>query len=572
MARLTALARRPLALVVGIGLLLNLPGLLSPYWLDDFIQAAMVRGTFPSPRSPFDLYDFVTDADHRVLVDHGVIPWWSHPHLTMRFFRPLASALRWADLRVGDHPLLAHAHSFLWWVLAVVAARALYRRWLSPRATLLATAVFALAPCHATPLAWLANREVLLTLAFGALGLAASARAREEGGVRHALLATLWFSLAMASGEYALALGGYVLAQAILEQAPSARRLLATTTFAVPAFAELALRRALHFGNFGSGFYRDPFLQTGAFLAGAPRRMARIFVDAWLSSESAWVMDVSPWVVACAVVPLAVVLALGLRRPLAEQPERTRRAAVGFLAGAGLAAVPLVCVAPSQRLLGVVMLGLAPVVALVLERAWFSASAAPRRRAGAAGMFALFLGFFQLVHAPVTTFLSSRLFHEEATAFVARAAELRARTGDDPLRAKIVVARASWELVLFLPFALRPDGQPPARWWVLSLSPHALLVRRGPRTIELVVPRGRGYFPTGPNDLFRSEDSPLRTGDEVRVPGLHVTVVQTGATKPSRLRFEFDDPLDSLLWVAGGAAGWHDATPPAIGFGVPLDR
>ena len=37
----------------------------------------------------------------------------------------------------------------------------------------LATVVFALAPCHMMPLAWLANREALVSFTFGLLGLVA---------------------------------------------------------------------------------------------------------------------------------------------------------------------------------------------------------------------------------------------------------------------------------------------------------------------------------------------------------------------------------------------------------------
>jgi hypothetical protein len=568
----SAAANRPVALVLALGVLLNLPGIVSPYWLDDFVQRAMVRGTFPSPRSPLDLYNFVTDEDHALLLDRGVLPWWSHPHLTIRFFRPLASALRWLDLKISDNPLLQHAHSIVWWALAVLAARALYKRSLSPRATVLATAVFALAPCHVTPIAWLANREVLLALVFGALGVGASSRFRAEGGVKHALLAVLWFTIAMTTGEYALAFGGYVLVETMLEPVRNARRVLTFATFAVPAFALLVVRRVLGFGNAGSGFYRDPFTQTWEFVLGMPRRMARIQIDAWLSSDSSWVMDVSWWVVALAMIPLVIALYLTLRRPIAEQPAAARRASIAFLLGSLLSMVPLVGVAPSQRLIGIVMLGIAPVVAVVLERAWFEVGELRPRQHGAFGVLALLLGFFQLVHAPLTTFFMSRLFHEVSTSFVDRANELRTRSGGDPLHARIVIARASWEIVLFLPFALRPDGRLPAHWWVLSLSPHALLVRTGPRTVEIVVPRGRGYFPTGPNDLFRNEEDPLHTGDQVHVPGLLATVEQTGGeTRPSRLRFTFDDSLDSMLWLADAQGGWRDETPPAVGFGIPMD-
>jgi hypothetical protein len=375
------------------------------------------------------------------------------------------------------------------------------------------------------------------------------------------------YALAMLSGEYALAFGGYALGSFVFERGTIQRRAGALATFVVPAIAFLVVRRALGFGNAGSGFYRDPFTQTELFVSGMPRRLARIVVDAWLASESGWVMEVAPWLVALAVIPLILVIAIPLRATLRDQPGDRRRAALVCIVGSLLAMVPMVGVAPSARLLGIVMLGTAPLVALMLERAWF----VPKPVAGRFGVFAVVLAFFHLVHGPATTFLQSKLYYDISGAFLERAHTLAQRCDDNPEDAKIVLARSSWEIILFLPFALRDDNRLPARWWVLSLSPHALMLRKSDRVVELLIPKGHGYFPTGPNDLFRSEDEPLRAGDEITVPGLHATVIETGDRGPARLRFEFDQKLESLVWVADGKDGWRDVPPPQVGFGMPLD-
>ena len=130
----------PTALVLLAGAILFLPAIRTPRFLDDYFQTSMIEGTYPAPRSPFDLYDFVGDADRALLLDRGLLPWWSHPQLKVRFLRPLSSALLYADHRVfGDHPLLSHLHSFAWWAAAVLAAGALYRRTLTSRAAVVAT-------------------------------------------------------------------------------------------------------------------------------------------------------------------------------------------------------------------------------------------------------------------------------------------------------------------------------------------------------------------------------------------------------------------------------------------------
>ena len=553
------LVRTRAAVVLVVGFVVFLPGLLSPYFQDDWAQRAMAWGTFPSPRSAFDLYDLVNDADRASLVESGVLPWWTHPHLVIKFFRPLSSLLRFADFQLSDLPLLHHLHSFVWWCVAVMGARALYREWLSPRAAAIATFVLAVAPCHVVPLAFLANREALVSLAFGAWGLHALVRAR-------LVRATVLFSLALLAGEYAFALGGYVFALAILTRRGRRERATTLATFLVPAVVVLIARATLGFGTRGSGFYRDPFVQTSTFLEGAPRRFASLLVGTWLASDTNRVMNAAPWVLVVFVPLGAGLVAIAIRDALAAHDDAKRRVAASFVAGSFLALVPMVAALPATRLLGVAALGVAPAVASIIDRAWTS------RRASITFVFAAILAFFHVARAPVTSFLEARSFRKTAVTFGERAAWLRGRLDGKPADAKVVVARAGWQTVLFSPFAIDPDARMPKRWWVLSLAPHALMLRRGPRSIEIVVARGRGYLPTGAYDVLRASDDPLRTGDELDVRGMHVTVLEGGGQSgPGRVRFDFDEPLESLVWIEDSRDGWRDAPPPQLGFGAPLD-
>src|SRR4051794_28837520 len=84
-----------LVLLLG-GALVHLPAVRCPFILDDYMHASMIEGSIGVRRGPFDLYDFVNDVDRATFLERGLLPWWSHPRLTIRFFRPLSSALRWA--------------------------------------------------------------------------------------------------------------------------------------------------------------------------------------------------------------------------------------------------------------------------------------------------------------------------------------------------------------------------------------------------------------------------------------------------------------------------------------------
>jgi hypothetical protein len=271
-------------------------------------------------------------------------------------------------------------------------------------------------------------------------------------------------------------------------------------------------------------------------------------------------MDAAAWTLVAIVFAIVIVVWLASRSAFAENPE-----ARSFAIGSVLALAPMAAALPATRMLGVVALGVAPVVALSLDHAWAS-------KARVALACAIVLALLHLARAPVVSFMAARSFARTADAFEHRAAWLRERLGDHPADAGIVVARAGWQTVLFAPFAIAPDARMPKRWWVLSLAPHALMLRRGPKTLDIIVAKGKGYLPTGAYDVLRTSDDPLRAGDAFDVVGMHVTVVEGGGTSgPGRARFEFAEPFDDLVWIEDSREGWKDAPPPALGFGAPLD-
>jgi hypothetical protein len=561
----------PLFVVLALGVLLFQPGLRSPLMLDDYIHAAMVDGTYGPPRGPFDLYDFVGAGEASQLVERGFLPWWSHPALKIRFFRPLASVLRWNDQRVfGRNPLVLHAHSLAWWVLAVLAARSLFKRVLPPRPLLLATAIFALAPCHVLPLAWLANREVLLSLTLGTLGLGAYARWREERRAKDGALAFLLFALAVLSGEYGLGFGGYVLAIEIVRRRESlVRRALGLAPFVVPVATYLAVRARLDYGTRGSGFYADPIAEPLEYARLAPWRWLVLEAQAWLSYAADPAAGTRESIVVAVLVLAGLVLVLVVwRRVRANLDVRTREATSWLLLGSVFALAPVLAVLPSPRVLGVSMLGVAVVSSLIIERAWWPPDALARR--GMAELVALVgtgLAFAQLVHGPGTSFLLARRHHTESVAFTRQTAELAARLGDVP-STDVVVVRG-YARMFFAPFALTPHGKGPKRWRILSQTGHVLLLRQGPRTFDVVVKADSSVFPIGDGNLFRSKSLLVRNGDVFHMPGATASVMDVGPSGPRRVRFEFDDDLGP--WINEKNDDFADAELPLVGFGAPFD-
>ena len=152
---------------------------------DDFVQrvwlldspetnetAAMLSpsGAPPANRFSHALFELYTFADGgpRVQrwIERGLMPWWTHPELRIRFFRPLAGFTHWLDYRLWPQsPLMMRIQNAFWMLLMIAAAVSLFRMLLPPKVALLAAALFALNECLAGA-AWIAGRNALLAAAF----------------------------------------------------------------------------------------------------------------------------------------------------------------------------------------------------------------------------------------------------------------------------------------------------------------------------------------------------------------------------------------------------------------------
>lgn len=557
-----ALQRLPFAVwVLALGVVLFWPALCSPPVLDDYLQSSMAHETYPVPRHAWDLYNFIDLKDSDVLRARGFLPWWADATLRIRFLRPLPSLVLWGEYRLGLSAPWMHLHSLGWWAVGAWAANRLYRAHVSARAATLATLIFALAPFQVVPLAWLANREALLSLALSALALHThwKTNAAEARPGAAALRSTAMFTLAFASGEYALGVCGYVLAEAWLMVAPWRHRVGRALPALLPACAYLGVRARLGYGAGGSGFYTDPFQEPWLFAIRAPERLARLFLNALggLDGELLRGNLAAPWVFGLFALAVAA-----LWKPVRAHCK-TRISRV-FLLGSLLAVVPTLAVVPSPRLLGLAMLGLAPVMAQLLEAAWWPAGATSH----ALRFAALCVGFAQLVHGPATSWLMARAWQHSGETFERDARALRDELGDAP-GANVSAVRGIAG-AFFVPFALSPGGAPPRAWRLLSQLGHVLLRRTGPLDLELVAPKDQSLVPIVAGNLFRPEGKSFSVGQSFDAPGMQVTVLEVCPAGIRRAGFHFDSVQDTR-WMAESNRGFHIISLPDVGFGKPLE-
>jgi len=202
-----------------LGVVLTLPSLGAGLIADDYLQRAVLQdsGVVPVEGGPWSsLFTFVpgTPEGNQAMLDAGVTEWTVHPQMKISFWRPLTVATHVLDYALWpDGLVLQHAHSLLWYALAVLAVAALYRRTIpSLAAAGLAALLFAVQDYHATAACWLANRNALISVALGALALVLHVRWRRGGGAAEAVGAPLCLAASLLAGESGLALAAYLAA------------------------------------------------------------------------------------------------------------------------------------------------------------------------------------------------------------------------------------------------------------------------------------------------------------------------------------------------------------------------
>lgn len=538
--------------IVLVALLLRIGALQVGYVMDDDAQLAMLAGSYPVDRAPWDLFAFCRNPQElRALVDAGAFPWWSDPELQLATLRPLPSLTHWLDVRMFGHaPLPAHLHSALWWIAMLLAAARLLVRTLPVRWALVAFALFALDECHAQPLAWLANRNASMAALFGFLAIDAHIAWRRGGAASQRVVATAALVASFACGESALGACAYLAAWE-LGPGRALRRRGAVLPLVAVFVAWAIVHRLGGYGAYASGVYIDPVAEPGAWLAAAWQRLPIAFGDllAALPTGRLAFHEHGP-------LSQAIVGALGLVAALIWWACRrstldvTSREAFGWYGlGAALAVVPAASAFPSARLLMFAALGAA---------VWFGGWIAARPRS---------LALLWLVPHALLAPLWSWMEIDEVRRFGA-AAEQSAIEAPWPAGPVMLLRAPDPSTLLYPPLMhARATDRAPPPWLVL-------VAHGGTATFELGSPRSidvwidRGVLDTSVEQMFRRRDRMPPVG--TRLPaagGAWATVLAEVDGLPTHVRFELPAPVTA--WIAT-ADGLRPYPLPGPGKRLPL--
>lgn len=602
MSRTVYIALTVLAIVAGLWL--RAPALGTGFFLDDYAQLSMLQGTYPVQRHPLDLFNFSTGEPEevRALVQSGYFPWWTHPNLRLMLFRPLSSALIWADFTLfGDNPVPYHLHSILWWIVLVCALSVFLFEHLPRPIAAVAVWVFVLDEGHATLLGWLANRNALVSGTFGLIALIAHFRWRKGGRVRHVVLASVAYTLALLAGEYALCLLGYVFAHELLvaRADPIKRRIRATLPLLVPGLAVVAMHLGLGYGSFGSDLYIDPFSEWASFLAEIAKRIPVFVADLLLAIRGEWWIVGPParetvlrsgllsaavwrqlpsWQTAHVLIGVACIATLLwiVPRTLRGQPRELRATMTWMVAGTGLAFVPVAVALPTSRLMLLPLFGWCGLLGLLLVQAARRAvEAIGARRLPPLGSTAggLVLAGLHMAFAPLASAHDSALLAWGANGVQTAVLEAELDPDTAEQQRALILATQDPQIAIYVCLMRRFHGAPtPRSCRVLSMAHTPHFARRvDADTLELKSVGG-GMMTHLFERTFRTRDLPLRKGQVIELDGLKIEIVQTVGKGVRTVRYHFDRPLedDALVFLRTEPDGLDRFTLPTSGETVRL--
>lgn len=288
-----------------IALLLTIPSLRTGIFVDDYYHRLVMLDLLSAAESSkdaslFGLFSFLDGNVERtqLLIEQGVLPWWTLSEVKYTFFRPLSELSIYLDYRLWPASFeLMHAQSSFWFAVLAVTCAAFFSFISSDqKLVLLASLFFVLDGTHGLSIAWLAARNALLAAAFGMLSVYCVAhyvRAASltssfsfsllSASARVYFFAALIFLLAsLAAGEIGLSSCAFIVAYVFfLGEGDLKKRIQIVLPFVLLALLWLGLRSYLDFGAYGTGAYQDPFHDPLGFLSNFLENINLIYFALW---------------------------------------------------------------------------------------------------------------------------------------------------------------------------------------------------------------------------------------------------------------------------------------------------
>lgn len=562
-------------LVIALAFVLSLPSLTFGFSVDEYFQVIALSGDERLQgfaRAPWDLFTFSRPEYVPQLREEGIFPWWTDPQSTISFFRPFTSLTLFADHKLwGQNVPLFHLHSLVWYVLLLGSVWCVYREFeLTAKLPALALFLYALDDARGQVTGWISLRNASIALIPGALVLVAHHRWRRGAGAKYGLFAPILLALALAGGEVAVAVFGYLLAYAaFMDRGPLVARLRSLLPYLLVLAPYRLIYNAYGYGALHSGLYVDPVREPLAFLSSLVTHLpVLLFAQFAPLPSELWepIALISPWLKP-AVLMTAVLGLAALARllwPLLRDSAEARFWALGSV----LSTIPFCATFPADRLLVATSLGGAALLGQLLLLLFDATRTTRARRLLGYALVAVHCVLSPLYFAVRSRdlVLTERLL-ARADRSIANTPALADKTvimlnpALCPLGTYFPVYRAAHHGELPAAFRYLADGESPLR--VERVDEHTLRLR----------PEA-GFLSSASQRVFRRQ-RPFQQGERIALSDMSITVSELRADgRPAEVLVQLDKPLEdpSLQWLRWGERAYVPFALPKLGESVVLPK
>lgn len=585
-------------LAIGTGIGLRRGAFWEGFGSDDYLHFAMLEGVYPAKRSPFDLFSFYkTHQEVKDFKQFGTLPWLTDPNFRLAMLRPLSSALTTFDYLVfGNHVYAFYLHSVFWWVLMVIAVALVLAEVLPIPLAAVAVLLFAIDESNDSTFCWLANRNGVVSLGLGALGLWAHIRWQRSGYKRYFLLSVASIVLALLGGEWVFGIFAYIFAfELFAEQKPTRQRAIALLPTAILGGSFVLVQSILQYGALHSSVYVSPFTDPLLFLFKAIERVPVYFADMVLGIPTVWWYIDSPWrqdILSLGIFSRSTwemmpvwrywhfalgLVAIGVFVPLARWAIRAfdadvRRALRWLIVGALFALVPMIASVQNERLTLPAEIGLSALFSAILvaaaQRVYWGVKRNPMRPPLVTAILLLGASWIHIYHAAsrsASETQSIRYVFESTARWIAQADIDDAKVAQQQI---VLINPVDHTTAVFLPFIRYAFGHPmPRSCWTLSAAPFAHAIKRtAASALEFTVLGAFWERDIGAN-FYLDARRPLKRGDTFAIEGLKVEILTVTRGFLHRFRFTFAKPLDDpgYLFLISSKKGLRRLKLPAVG-------
>jgi hypothetical protein len=477
------------------------------------------------------------------------------------------------DFLFPHNAFAIRAHGLLWFAALIVVVTLLYRKLMGVTTLAgVASVLFAFDHAHGFAAGYVANRNAIIALLFGALAIYFHVDWRANGSRKGALLSAVFLTCALLSGESAVATIGYLFAYAAFLEAGNLRQRIKSLVPSVAVFTSWAVSySSLGYGARGSGLYVDPLREPLQFVFATMERVPLLTMGQFLLPP-AEAYNYAPKPLAIAIWLGALLLLLSLivvALPLVRRNALARFWSLGLF----ISLISVCSSHPNNRLLFFAGLGAMGLLSqlwhgLVNGADWLLGSGLWRRFAN--GLVATVTAFHIFISPLLLPFAACSILLSSG---VNRAIAKLAEEEDLADRDLVIVNSPDYFFVKLIPMVFTVEKYPkPRRLRALSIGPIPIDVTRMDSKSLLVVYHG-GILQTSLMELYRNADIPMQPGQRIELRGLRIEITDvTRDNRASGARFTFDKNIDDprFRWMKWDGSHYVPFQLPAVGETVHL--